>query len=107
MSESLAVIRAKEREVAERLEAARAEAAAQLARARVEASSLVAEARLRGERAADERYATGLARARSEAELLRTKASALTQAFRDSAAPRLPVAIERLVAFVLPDQGRG
>jgi V/A-type H+-transporting ATPase subunit G/H len=98
----LAVIRDKERVLAQETRAAQARADARIADARARADAIKQQAEREGVRDAEALFQDGLARARSEADALRMAGEAQATALREQGSKRVAAAVEYIVQFVLP-----
>jgi V/A-type H+-transporting ATPase subunit G/H len=98
----LVVIREKERELAEAIRLAREQAQARLADARARANAIKEQAEREGMQQAEQVYQEGIARARTQAELVRNAGQAAARQLRANGTTRLTEAIECIVRFVLP-----
>ncbi len=103
----LAVIRDKERALAQEIRAAEEHANATLAAARARADTLKQQAETEGMREADALYQNGLTHAKEQAAAISAEGEAHARALHTSGLARIGQAVDHIVQFVLPRAEKG
>jgi vacuolar-type H+-ATPase subunit H len=98
----LAVIRDRERAIAQQIRTAQERADARVADARLRSEAMRSQAERDGLRQAQALYEDGLNRARAEANEVLTRGEADAAALREAGRARIQKALEYIIRFVLP-----